>query len=90
MEAIGWIATAFFSASYFFRTPAALRRFQAGAAGLWIIYGLSIKALPVVIANVIVAAAALFTMLRDERAKRLSTSVVEVALIPSAAGEEGR
>jgi hypothetical protein len=58
-EAIGWIATAVFSASYFFRRPAALRRIQAGAACLWIVYGIKIGALPVVAANAIVAAAAL-------------------------------
>ena len=62
MEAIGWVATAVFSASYFFRRPAMLRRIQAAAACLWIVYGLAIHALPVVIANVIVAAAALYSL----------------------------
>jgi len=61
LDAIGWIATATFSASYFFRRPAALRRIQAAAACLWIAYGLAIRAWPVVIANVIVAAAAAWT-----------------------------
>ena len=70
MDIIGWVATVIFSASYFFRAPASLRRFQAGAAGLWIIYGLSIKALPVVIANLIVAAAAIFSMARPQREPR--------------------
>ena len=67
MEAIGWVATAVFSASYFFRQPAALRRIQAGAACLWIAYGLAIHARPVVIANVIVAVAALYSAYRRER-----------------------
>ena len=40
MEAIGWLATAVFSTSYFFRRAAALRRIQAFAACLWIAYGL--------------------------------------------------
>ena len=61
LDAIGWIATATFSASYFFRRPAALRRIQAAAACLWIAYGLAIHAWPVVIANLIVAAAAAWT-----------------------------
>jgi hypothetical protein len=61
LEAIGWIATAVFSASYFFRQPAALRRIQAAAACLWIAYGLAIHAMPVVIANAIVAVAALWS-----------------------------
>ena len=61
LSAIGWVATAIFSTSYFFRRPAALRRIQAAAACLWVIYGLAIGAFPVVVANVIVAAAALYS-----------------------------
>ena len=61
LESIGWFATAVFSTSYFFRQSGTLRRIQAAAACLWIIYGLCIHALPVVIANVIVAAAALYS-----------------------------
>ncbi len=62
LESIGWIATAVFSASYFFRQASALRRIQAAAACLWIVYGAAIHAMPVVIANVIVAAAALYSL----------------------------
>jgi len=61
LNAIGWIATAVFAASYFFRGPAALRRVQAAAACLWIVYGALLGALPVVAANVIVAGAALWS-----------------------------
>jgi len=61
-EVVGWVATATFAVSYFFRQAAALRRVQAAAACLWIVYGVEIRALPVVIANVIVAAAALYSM----------------------------
>ena len=68
LESIGWVATAVFSASYFFRQPSALRRIQAGEACLWIAYGLAIHARPVVIANVIVALAALYSAYRGERA----------------------
>jgi hypothetical protein len=66
LDAIGWVATAIFSTSYFFRQPAALRRIQAAAACLWIVYGLCIHAFPVVIANMIVAAAALYSMPRQQ------------------------
>lgn len=66
LEQIGWIATAVFSASYFFR-HAALRRIQAAAAVLWVAYGLAIGAKPVVAANLIVAAAALYSHWRDGR-----------------------
>jgi hypothetical protein len=58
LSAIGWLATAVFSASYFFRAPVMLRCLQAAAACLWIVYGVAIRAWPVVIANLIVAVAA--------------------------------
>ena len=58
---IGWVATACFGLSYFFKKPAMLRLIQAGAAILWIVYGLLIHAIPVVVANVIVALAALYS-----------------------------
>jgi len=61
LDALGWTATAVFAASYLFRGQSALRRIQAAAACLWIAYGLAIHALPVVAANAIVAAAALWT-----------------------------
>ena len=59
LDTIGWIATAVFSTSYFFRQPAVLRRIQAAAACLWIVYGVALHAFPVIAANAIVAAAAL-------------------------------
>ena len=58
---IGWIATALFASSYLFKQPAALRKIQAGAALLWVIYGLIIHALPVVAANLVVAGVAGWT-----------------------------
>ena len=67
---IGWIATACFGLSYFFKKPATLRLIQAGAAILWISYGLLIHAMPVVVANVIVALAALYSTFAGNLAKR--------------------
>ncbi len=61
---IGWLATAVFASSYFFRRPLTLRRIQAGAALLWVMYGIAIDAVPVVVANLIVAAAALYSSFR--------------------------
>lgn len=61
LDALGWVATGVFSTSYFFRRQATLRRIQAAAACLWVAYGLAIGALPVVAANVIVAAAAMYS-----------------------------
>lgn len=67
LEWIGWIATALFASSYFFKRPAALRKVQAGAALLWVIYGLIIHAFPVVVANVVVAAVALYSIWGQRR-----------------------
>ena len=58
---IGWLATAVFASSYFFRRPLTLRRIQAGAALLWVVYGIAIDAVPVVVANLVVAGAALYS-----------------------------
>ena len=66
-EWIGWVATATFASSYFFRRPAALRRIQALAAVLWISYGAIIHALPVIVANVVVAAVAVVSSFREDR-----------------------
>lgn len=60
-DAIGWIATTVFSLSYLFKSGATLRRVQAVAALLWIAYGITISAKPVIVANVIVAASAMIS-----------------------------
>jgi hypothetical protein len=75
LEWIGWVATAFFASSYFFKQPDALRKVQAGAAMLWVIYGLIIHAFPVVVANLVVASVALYSSWRSARtpACRLGT-----------------
>ena len=64
LEWIGWIATAMFAASYLFKEAAALRRVQALAALLWIGYGVTIHAVPVIVANVVVASMAVFSSFR--------------------------
>lgn len=61
LDWIGWIATAAFACSYLCKQPGSLRRVQAAAATLWVIYGLIIHAFPVVVANVVVAAMAVFS-----------------------------
>jgi hypothetical protein len=67
-SSLGWIATAIFAASYLFRQPAALRKMQAAAACLGIIYGITIGAGPVVVANLMVAIAALLSSYRGKSA----------------------
>ncbi len=64
LDWIGWFATALFASSYFFKQPVTLRRVQGLAALAWAAYGAVIHALPVVVANVIVAGAAAWTSLR--------------------------
>jgi uncharacterized protein with PQ loop repeat len=64
---IGWVATAVFAVSYFCKTPKSLRLVQALAALMWVTYGLLIHALPVVVANVIVALAAVYSSIAAPR-----------------------
>jgi hypothetical protein len=61
LEWIGWVATAAFASSYLFKQPASLRRVQAVAASLWVVYGVIIHAYPVIVANVVVAAMAMLS-----------------------------
>jgi uncharacterized protein with PQ loop repeat len=60
-DSIGWLATAIFVSSYFCKRPATLRRVQAAGALMWLTYGVLIHALPVVVANVIVASVAIWS-----------------------------
>jgi len=72
-ESLGWVATGVFVASYFFRKPVMLRTTQMCGAALWILYGLLIRAIPVVVANVLVFFAAAWTVaLNDGRASSAS------------------
>ncbi len=65
---LGWTATAVFVGSYFFRHAAALRGSQMLGAALWILYGVLIAAKPVIVANILVFAAAAWTLLRGQLA----------------------
>jgi len=64
-DTIGWLATAVFVTSYFTKRPATLRRIQAAAAVMWGVYGALIHALPVIVANVIVASVAFASSFRQ-------------------------
>jgi len=63
-DTLGWIATAIFVGSYFFKRPAFLRAAQMAGAALWIVYGTLIGAIPVIVANGLVFAAAAWTLVR--------------------------
>jgi hypothetical protein len=55
---IGWLATFTFTCSYFCKQPQTLKRVQALAALFWLTYGVLIHSTPVIVANILVAAAA--------------------------------
>jgi hypothetical protein len=66
VESLGWAATAVFVASYFTR-PSLLARVQMIGALMWMAYGVLQHALPVVVANLLVFAAAGWTAQRSRR-----------------------
>jgi Bacterial inner membrane protein len=68
IEALGWLATTVFVASYFFSRPGPLRAVQMSGAILWVLYGFLIGAVPVIAANVLVFAAAAWTLARQASA----------------------
>jgi hypothetical protein len=78
---IGWVATAVFAGSYLCKDQAALRRVQAAAAVLWVVYGALIGALPVVVANLIVAGVALWSSLSLQRPSDDDRDVVAPAVL---------
>lgn len=65
IEYLGWTATAVFVGSYFCARPSALKRVQMVGALIWVIYGLLIRASPVVAANLLVFGAAAWTLTRS-------------------------
>jgi inner membrane protein len=67
LDGLGWVATALFAASYFCKTSRAMRRVQALAALLWVGYGVWMNALPIIVANVIVAVLALYSDWKEPR-----------------------
>lgn len=73
LEALGWVATSLFAISYLLKTRQALQIIQASSAALWIGYGIAIDSSPVIVANVIIIASALYStgksLLRKEKAK---------------------
>lgn len=64
---IGWLATAVFMGSYFAKGPVALRRIQGAAACLWAVYGIVIDAVPIIVANILVAGVAIGSSFRKEQ-----------------------
>jgi hypothetical protein len=65
---VGWLATAVFVSSYLFKRPATLRRVQSAGAVVWMAYGFLIHSSPVIVANVFVAGAAIWSSFTEPRA----------------------
>jgi hypothetical protein len=65
VEYLGWVATAVFVASYLCKGSEALKRVQMIGALMWVVYGLLIRATPVVAANLLVFGAAGWAILRS-------------------------
>jgi len=83
ISSVGWVATAVFAASYFCRQPKTLRMVQALAALMWVAYGFLIGALPVIVANVIVALAAVYSSWAPIRNPRASECIDNEAGVAS-------
>lgn len=65
IEYLGWAATAVVVASYFCAASDAMKRLQMVGALMWAVYGAVIGASPVIAANLLVFAAAGWTLARS-------------------------
>jgi Bacterial inner membrane protein len=88
-EGLGWVATALFAVSYFCKTPRSMRRVQALAAFLWVGYGIWMNALPIIVANLVVASLALYSdwkqprsSITDERQSQPETTNAQLSSVP--------
>jgi hypothetical protein len=85
IDAIGWAATAVFLASYSCRDPGKLRLMQAAAALVWVGYGVLLHAVPIIVANLLVAAVAAYSSVQGFR-RRQAESAAGAVRPPGAAG----
>ncbi len=69
-EAIGWTATAVFTASFLFSDVVRLRAVQICGALLWMSYGVLIGSPPVIVANILVIVVACWTTIRYSARRR--------------------
>lgn len=58
VDALGWVATATFVASYLAKRADTLVRVQIAGALMWVAYGVLVRSGPVIAANVLVVGAA--------------------------------
>jgi hypothetical protein len=83
LNGLGWLATALFATSYFCKTSRAMRRLQASAALLWVGYGIWMNAPPIIVANVIVAALAVYSDWKQPQFASACDSAILADMIPA-------
>ena len=67
VEYLGWLATAVFVGSYLCKGSDTLKRVQMIGALMWVLYGVLIRATPVVAANLLVGGAAGWALYSQHR-----------------------
>jgi hypothetical protein len=72
IDAIGWTATAIFLASYSCADARKLRLMQAAAALVWVVYGAMLQAIPIIVANLLVAGVAAYSAVQGLRPGRVA------------------
>ncbi len=80
---IGWLATVIFLASYAFKDQGRLRRVQAVAALVWVAYGVILHAVPIVVANLLVALAAVYSSFAGTRSRKRPSAPPERPVRPA-------
>jgi hypothetical protein len=68
---IGWIATAVFTSSYFFKRAGSIRIVQMIGALMWLGYGVLVDARPVIVANLLAVAAAAAGTWKDYASRKI-------------------
>ena len=76
---IGWLATALFLASDACKDQRRLRLVQAGAALVWAGYGAILHAVPIVVANLLVAAVAVYSSLNRPAQRQAAKPAIKPA-----------
>jgi hypothetical protein len=68
---LGWVATAAFTSSYFFKRAGSIRLVQMVGAVMWVVYGVLVNARPVIVANLLVLGAAAAGSWKDYASRKL-------------------
>ena len=88
IDAIGWAATAIFLTSYACTDTRRLRLMQAAAALVWVGYGAMLNAIPIIVANLLVAGVAAYSAIQGLRRSRQTGPAG--AVTPAAAADLSR